>query len=126
MDKLTTDNLVKNFEKKYPDVKGWKFSYEYPGYFQYKKVNRCIIFTPDHDVKGELCIQVFKYNGACYVSGTDVRYHDPLTAEQMLTLVMPTIVAEDKMMMSGDDNNHCNHEGVFIGEKCPKCGRVRT
>ena len=77
---------------KHPVVQGWRFEYEYPGFFQLSHGEYSFCFTPDWDTKGEVCIQVFKEEGAFYVDGWDIPYVNPLDADQLVKLIEPKLI----------------------------------
>ena len=82
--------LAKEVEIKYPQVEGYTFSFEYPGFYQYTKGDTSVCFTPDHDTKGEVCIQVFKENGAICVHSEDLTYI-ALNSHILIDMIKPTL-----------------------------------
>jgi hypothetical protein len=59
-----TKRLVSELEK-LPGYEGWRFSYEYPGFFCYQHLDRpfTVCFTPDWNRDGELPIEVQDHDG---------------------------------------------------------------
>jgi hypothetical protein len=95
------DALAGEFEAKYPKVDAWVFSYEYPGFFQLQKDDISFCFTPDWGRPGEVCIQVFKDNGAYYIWGDDVKYVGKLCADRLLSLIKPSLLRFEEQFYKG-------------------------
>lgn len=82
-----------------PDYRGWRFTYEYPGYFHYSHADHpfSVLFTPDWEGDEVLPIQVTDDEGECYSEHCVILPlpREGRTGAQLLDLVRPTL---DKLL----------------------------
>ena len=118
-----TDRLVAELDALGP-YEGWRFSYEYPGYFCYSRPDLPfnVFFTPDWQDDGKLPIEVQDDEGGhCEEHSTTLPLpHEGRTGQQLLDLVRPTL---DKLAKLPRDAHEPSHtaSGAFI-VACPYCG----
>lgn len=58
MNKATTRRLVKEIEQSHASYKGWTWEYFYPGFFSYYKGALRVFFTPDHNERGKVGLEI--------------------------------------------------------------------
>lgn len=87
---LKKDPLLTEFETKYPAYNGFKFDYQYPGYYAYSNSDhsKTVYFTPDFNNEGIVDVQVSGATGDV-LDTQDVPYQTPLTADQLFAIVKP-------------------------------------
>ena len=89
-----TDRLIAELDDLGP-YDGWRFSYEYPGYFCYSHPNLPfnVFFTPDWEDDGKLPIEIQDDDGGHCEEHSSVWLlpHDGRTGQQIFDLVRPTL-----------------------------------
>jgi len=94
----TTDRLVAEMMA-LPPYRGWRFTYEYPGYFCYSHPDdsRSVFFTPDWEADGTMPIDIQDDNGRGYAEHCDCLPlpHEGRTGQKIFDLVRPTL---DKLL----------------------------
>lgn len=97
-DETEIARLVAEMEQ-LPTYRGWRFTYEYPGYFCYghPDLPYRVAFTPDWEGDQELPIQVTDDEGHFYEEHSPVLPlpREGRTGEKILDLVRPTL---DKLL----------------------------
>jgi hypothetical protein len=73
--------------------RGWRFTYEYPGYFCYShpRGRYSVFFTPDHGEDGTMPIEVQDARGQCISCDVLPLPHTERTGQKLLDLVRPTL-----------------------------------
>lgn len=89
-----TDRLVAEMDDLEP-YDGWRFTYEYPGYFCYSRPDLpfLVFFTPDWEDDGKLPIEVQDNDGGHHEEHSSVwdLPHEGRTGQQLFDLVQPTL-----------------------------------
>ncbi len=88
--------LADAFEAAHKTCDGWRFSYEYPGYFVYTKAPREVWFTPDHSLRGHVSIDITDREGTVLFAD-EVPYEAPLSADALLAIVKPFLSRAEGM-----------------------------
>ncbi len=97
MTEAQTKRLVSGITNTYPVIRGWVFSYEYPGIFTYRKGSVSICFTPDYSTRGETDIQCSDDEGTLYDDVCDVVAFDPnRSVSTLIRLVKPFLEKAEK------------------------------
>lgn len=118
------ETLAAELEEQYPDVSGWLFSYEYPGFFQYVRRHLVLCCTPDWNDPGFICLQLMDAQGEHLDSASeDLKYTPPLTAEQYVDLMRPVLTKfaeanENGHLFSVCNGRHSLVDGSPISHDC--------
>jgi len=98
--------LVEGLERDHKSYQGWKFAYEYPGFFVYYKGAFAVFFTPDWSDKGFVDIQVnVNDDPDDRFQGADVPF-EPRTSEKLFEIVKPFLDAVDGVRVLSNGQKH--------------------